>query len=104
MMQDLNSSCSTSRIITGKSYVDHVYSYSGQSYDANTQTTLNALNELSSSNGLCLQLRQIANRDVRILLPNKEAKHETQNYETFLYNFNKLSMACYLKVRFCCCC
>lgn len=77
-----------------------MYSFSGQSYDGNAEKTLNALNELSSSDRLCLQSRQVATRDVRILLPNTNKQHDNkhENYETFLYNFNKLALACYLKV------
>lgn len=96
-----SSSTPTTKILTSRSYIDHVYSFSGQ-YDANAETTLHALNELSSSDRLCLQSRHVANRDVRILLPtNKDYsnnKNDSQNYDTFLYNFNKLALACYLKV------
>lgn len=89
----------TAKIVASKAYIDHVYSFAGQSYESSTESTLNALNELSASDRLCLQSRRVANRDVRILLPNKDARHEMHNYETFLYNFNKLALACYLKVR-----
>lgn len=91
----INLTSTSSSIITGKTYIDHVYSFAGQSYDATAESTLKSLNELSTSERLCLQSRQIANRDVRILLPNK---HDAQNYEAFLFNFNKLALACYLKV------
>lgn len=86
------------RIVSTRRYVDHVYTFPGQAYDVSTESTLMTLKELSSSDRLCLKSRQLASRDVHILLPYKSAKFETHKYDTFLYNFNKLALACYLKV------
>jgi hypothetical protein len=82
-------------------YVDHVFTYIGFNYTtreaAQAHLTLYGINELARKNRLILCRRQISNRDVRILIENPNNKNtETKNYEKFLFNFNKLSIACYL--------
>ena len=88
-------------------YADNVFTYTSYSYktqeEARAHLTLFGINELSRNNRLILCRRQIANRDVRILLENQnigryyQSRHEIQatkdrNYEKFLYNFNNLAM------------
>ena len=158
---DLNEDIPRTQVLHSKTHTDHVYLYSGQTYSCRESTILKALNELSRDNCMILQQRQMANRDVRILLPNstpdksnsksgnnnsfrkyrktsesssknnedyneipinnysyntntdnlddeeltyteKVYSHnirqiENKNYNTFLYNFNQLATACYLK-------
>ena len=163
------------QILTSNTYLDHVYSYFGQSYTHRESNVLLELNKLSRRNGLLLHKSQSTNRDVRILLPtqieisleddteapqegessppneeenqarfngtrNKKKskifnnsnrnsqfdendddilihggqnnmnhyyypkpetiyrRFENKNYQTFLYNFNKIAAGCYLKV------
>jgi hypothetical protein len=88
-------------------YVDNVFTYTGYSYKTQEENrahlTLYGINEYSRNNRLILCRRQIANRDVRILIENQnpgrhyQSKHEMEqvknrNYEKFLYNFNNLAM------------
>ena len=83
-------------------YFDNVFSYTSCNYKAEdtvkNNLTLYAINELARKNRLILCRRQISNLDVRILIENQNTKNNNneKSYEKFLYNFNKLSIACYL--------
>ena len=90
-------------------YVDNVFTYIGYNYKrqeaSRAHLALYGINELSKSNRLILCRRQIANRDVRIVIETPNSRRHSRfevdamrdrNYEKFLYNFNQLSNACYL--------
>jgi hypothetical protein len=164
----MNSNSDTSQLVLNtKAHLDYIYMYTGQNYTSSINKILVYLNKLSSSNKLAIYRRQVANRDVRILLPfdssssssgnssdsgssrssnscysssrsyssdsSSSAKQsytiyskldedrssvdddrvrsrksktsripreiiENRNYNTFVYNFNRIALACYLKV------
>jgi hypothetical protein len=168
----MDSNSDTSQLVLNtKHHLDYIYMYTGQNYTFSINKILIYLNKLSSSNKLAIYRRQVANRDVRILLPfdsntsasscssgnssdssssnssnscytssrsyssdsSSSAKQsftiysklnedrssdederarlrkpkslripreiiENRNYHTFVYNFNRIALACYLKV------
>lgn len=106
---------SSSTTLWSTTHVDQVFTYIGYSYEIHEASqkhlTLYGINELARKNRLILCRRQISNRDVRILIENNNNTDtinnkknfndslntpSNKNYEKFLYNFNKLAIACYL--------
>jgi hypothetical protein len=69
-------------ILNSKNHIDQVCMYIGQSYSQSTNKILHYLNKLSSQNQLILCRRQLANRDVRILLPSFFSSSTPENNST----------------------
>ena len=66
------------QVLMTRTHLDHVYTYSGQSYGPEIADILHALSELAHKKSLELQVRQIAFRDVKIMLPTHIPIHFEQ--------------------------